>query len=259
MIHPAGETDAGSAGEQPARDSRPGRRIILEGEPTGSPNPHPSPGRRVIQSSLMPLKTPTGRRPVLCPSPLSARALCPVHAEPVHWTFASRTRQSPGSAVRLSLHSHVQTGEDPVGKGPPCEAPRTGQTLRTGLGVCGAASAPNLRETRAAPCPNRGGRRGRGEPQAGTTLQITRGRSGAWEAAGLEPGLVGSGWLQRARPPEAMAVRLCACTGGERAARAGVNWEAGGACGSPCPSGHGAWRGRGCRGTRCSASWAWGW
>jgi len=41
MIHPAGETDAGSAGEQPARDSRPGRRMTVEGEPTGSPNPQP--------------------------------------------------------------------------------------------------------------------------------------------------------------------------------------------------------------------------
>ena len=39
MIHPAGETDAGSAGEHPARDSRPGRRIAVEGEPTSSPSP----------------------------------------------------------------------------------------------------------------------------------------------------------------------------------------------------------------------------
>jgi hypothetical protein len=36
MIHPAGETDAGTlslskGGEQPARDSRPGRRIAVEG------------------------------------------------------------------------------------------------------------------------------------------------------------------------------------------------------------------------------------
>jgi putative transposase len=37
MLHPAGETDAGSAGEQPARDSRPGRRIPVEGEPSRSP------------------------------------------------------------------------------------------------------------------------------------------------------------------------------------------------------------------------------
>ncbi|MBN1837464.1 MAG: IS3 family transposase [Spirochaetales bacterium] len=44
MIHPAGETDAGSAGEHPARDSRPGRRMTVEGEPTGSPNPHPLAG-----------------------------------------------------------------------------------------------------------------------------------------------------------------------------------------------------------------------
>jgi len=44
MIHPAGETDAGSAGEQPARDSRPGRRMAVEGEPTGSPNLPPPNG-----------------------------------------------------------------------------------------------------------------------------------------------------------------------------------------------------------------------
>jgi hypothetical protein len=44
MIHPAGETDAGSAGEQPARDSRPGRRMTVEGEPSGSPNLPPCTG-----------------------------------------------------------------------------------------------------------------------------------------------------------------------------------------------------------------------
>ena len=44
MIHPAGETDAGTAGEQPPRDSRPGRRMTVEGEPTGSPDPHPRSG-----------------------------------------------------------------------------------------------------------------------------------------------------------------------------------------------------------------------
>jgi len=46
MIHPAGETEAGSAGEQPARDSRPRRRMTVEGEPTGSPNPDPLIGRQ---------------------------------------------------------------------------------------------------------------------------------------------------------------------------------------------------------------------
>ena len=40
IIHPAGETDAGPAGEHPARDSRPGRRMTVEGEPSRSPNPH---------------------------------------------------------------------------------------------------------------------------------------------------------------------------------------------------------------------------
>ena len=40
IIHLAGETDAGPAGEHRARDSRPGRRILVEGEPSRSPNPH---------------------------------------------------------------------------------------------------------------------------------------------------------------------------------------------------------------------------
>ena len=40
IIHLAGETDAGPAGEHPARDSRPGRRIPVEAEPSRSPNPH---------------------------------------------------------------------------------------------------------------------------------------------------------------------------------------------------------------------------
>ncbi len=44
IIHLAGETDAGPAGEHPARDSRPGRRMTVEGEPSRSPNPHPHGG-----------------------------------------------------------------------------------------------------------------------------------------------------------------------------------------------------------------------
>ena len=39
MIHSAGETDAGSAGEQPARDSLLGRRMTVQGEPTRSATP----------------------------------------------------------------------------------------------------------------------------------------------------------------------------------------------------------------------------
>jgi hypothetical protein len=40
IIRLAGETDAGPAGEHPARDSRPGRRMTVEGEPSRSPNPY---------------------------------------------------------------------------------------------------------------------------------------------------------------------------------------------------------------------------
>lgn len=39
MIHLAGQTDAGFAGEQLPRDSQPGRRISVEGQPTCSPTP----------------------------------------------------------------------------------------------------------------------------------------------------------------------------------------------------------------------------
>ena len=46
MIHPAGETDAGTAGEHPARDSRLGRRMTVEGERPRSPVPHRRPRRR---------------------------------------------------------------------------------------------------------------------------------------------------------------------------------------------------------------------
>ena len=40
IIRLAGETHAGPAGEHPARDSRPGRRMTVEGEPPCSPVPH---------------------------------------------------------------------------------------------------------------------------------------------------------------------------------------------------------------------------
>jgi hypothetical protein len=43
MLHPAGETDADPAGEHPARDSRPGRRMTVGGEPPSSPAPHSHP------------------------------------------------------------------------------------------------------------------------------------------------------------------------------------------------------------------------
>ena len=49
-IRTVGETDAGNAGERPARDSRPGRRMTVEGESSDSP--------ALIQSPLMPQKTP---------------------------------------------------------------------------------------------------------------------------------------------------------------------------------------------------------
>ena len=42
MMHPAGETEAGSAGEQPARDNRPGRRMTVAGGSDRLPQPTPS-------------------------------------------------------------------------------------------------------------------------------------------------------------------------------------------------------------------------
>jgi len=49
-IRTVGETQAGHAGERPARDSRPGRRMTVEGESSDCPYPHPE--------SLMPHETP---------------------------------------------------------------------------------------------------------------------------------------------------------------------------------------------------------
>ena len=49
-IRMVGETEAGNAGERPARDSRPGRRMTVEGESSDSP--------ALIQSPPMPHKTP---------------------------------------------------------------------------------------------------------------------------------------------------------------------------------------------------------
>ena len=46
MLHPAGETDAGPAGEQPARDSRLGRRMTVEEERLRSPVFHRRTRRR---------------------------------------------------------------------------------------------------------------------------------------------------------------------------------------------------------------------
>jgi len=49
-IRTVGETEAGNAGERPARDSRPGRRMTVEGESSDSP--------ALIRSPRMPHKTP---------------------------------------------------------------------------------------------------------------------------------------------------------------------------------------------------------
>jgi hypothetical protein len=53
-----GETEAGHAGERPARDNRPGRRITVEGESSDSPALIPTETEAVIQSPWMPQKTP---------------------------------------------------------------------------------------------------------------------------------------------------------------------------------------------------------
>jgi len=57
-IRTVGETEAGNAGERPARDSRPGRRTIVEGESSDSPTLIPTEGQEDVQSPLMPYKTP---------------------------------------------------------------------------------------------------------------------------------------------------------------------------------------------------------
>jgi hypothetical protein len=53
-----GETEAGTAGEQPARDNRPGRRITVQGESSDSPDLIRGEAQAVIQSLSMPEKTP---------------------------------------------------------------------------------------------------------------------------------------------------------------------------------------------------------
>jgi transposase InsO family protein len=66
---PVGETEAGAAGEQPARDNRPGRRAFVTGESAHSPRPCALVAD--AQSSIMPEKTPgSGAEPQ---NPVNAR------------------------------------------------------------------------------------------------------------------------------------------------------------------------------------------
>jgi len=68
-----GETEAGHAGERPARDSRPGRRTTVEAEPSDSPAFLFTAGKEHVQSPCMPDKTPgSGAEPqdlVTAPAP----------------------------------------------------------------------------------------------------------------------------------------------------------------------------------------------
>jgi transposase InsO family protein len=57
-LRPVGQTEAGNAGERPARDNRPGRRITVQGESSDSPALMLTETRSVIRSPSMPLKTP---------------------------------------------------------------------------------------------------------------------------------------------------------------------------------------------------------
>jgi len=70
-IPKAGQTDAGSAGEQPARDNRPGRRNNVGVE---------NPSTRLFQSPLCLKKLSAEGRF----SYLTGKAICPIPAEPIH-------------------------------------------------------------------------------------------------------------------------------------------------------------------------------
>jgi len=99
-IRPAGETEAGPAGTQPARDSRPGLRQPVE---SGTHRPQspwvPSPLAAGWRSSPMPQKihsSNTKDRPAVgrinCLAELDAR---PIQAEPVHLVIIMDNPQLP--------------------------------------------------------------------------------------------------------------------------------------------------------------------
>ena len=70
----AGQTDAGTAGEQPARDDRPGRRNNVRAENTSA---HPL--LMLFQSPLCLKKLPAKGRI----GHLDGKAFCPIPAEPI--------------------------------------------------------------------------------------------------------------------------------------------------------------------------------
>jgi len=74
-IRPAGQTDAGAAGGQPARDTRPERRNSVGGGDLLHPY-----HSRLFLSSLYLKKLPAGGRSYH----LTGKALCPIPAEPIH-------------------------------------------------------------------------------------------------------------------------------------------------------------------------------
>jgi len=89
-IPTAGQTDAGAAGEHPARDNRPGRRNSVRVE---TPSTHPWMMR--FQSPLCLKKLPAEGRN----SHLTGKAICPITAEPV--------QLPPISRVPLWIVNHI--------------------------------------------------------------------------------------------------------------------------------------------------------
>ena len=169
-IRSVGETEAGSAGTQPARDSRPGLR------PQVDAGIQPPPGRRMPRplaacgrSSPMPQKihpSTTKNRPAVgrisCLAELGSR---PIQAEPVHLKFERSGRECGTTRNYLTANHGLgkfpsSAGSSPVGimTGFPDLSLRTQREdlLRFGLKrsrqFCNSFSGPGLdfcRRTRA--------------------------------------------------------------------------------------------------------------
>ena len=99
----AGQTEAGSAGAQPARDSRLGLRQPVEsGAPYADDFPGSQPHPTGWRSSPMPQKihaTNTAKRPIVGQDiRLAQHPECPIHAEPLQDQSVGRETGSAGEA-----------------------------------------------------------------------------------------------------------------------------------------------------------------
>jgi hypothetical protein len=106
----AGETDAGSAGEQPARDTRPGRRNTV-----GVEKPSTLLFPMVFQNPLCLKKLPAEGRFYH----LTVKGVCPFHAEPVQYHVNTFCKCPPEKhSEHVFSYSRVRSAE---GDGCDCE------------------------------------------------------------------------------------------------------------------------------------------